>query len=111
MKDCSSTFKLGLCYTFGHDVPVNNDKAISLLQEAASEGSGEAIFELGTLKLHGKILPTNHKEAVKLLLKADGVFRGEGQLVLCYENGIELKRDSKTALQLLSKAFDGGDFM
>lgn len=48
-KDVQALAKLGLAYQLGLGVPIDFDKAIYYLNQAANQGSGESAHNLGTL--------------------------------------------------------------
>ncbi|MDR2463570.1 MAG: hypothetical protein LBD30_07305 [Verrucomicrobiales bacterium] len=76
--------QLAVCYTFGHGVPQDRDKAIDWLTKAANQGNANARFNLGICYEDGINVKQNHRQAIAWFTKVSNYVEAQYHLGLCH---------------------------
>lgn len=104
--DVRSQYNLGIMYYIGMDTEKDISQAIYWLDKVAQGGCEEADFCLGCIYYSQK----EYKKALNLFLKAakgEWVNGAAYMLGYMYENGIEVERDCRKAIEYFKKGAKG----
>lgn len=98
-------------YTEGKGVPQDIQRALSLLQEAASKGISRAKTRLGLIYQNGQGVEQDYAVAVKLLVEAADSNDDEAMsyLGLAYLAGQGVEKDNARGIALITKAAEFGN--
>lgn len=109
--DAGSQYGMGLLYSEGIVVPMDDNEALKWFGLAADQGYGEAQYRLGVMHANGWGVPMNEAEAMKWYgLAADsGVTAAQVSLGTMYQNGFSVEQDKVEALKWFSIAVKLGD--
>lgn len=104
-------YEVAKMYCFGVGVAQNENKAASLLLNAADGGLWKAACELGKCYEEGRGLPMNQQLAAEWYKQAanKGYAKAQYYLGLCYLKGIGVKANIDTCKSWWQKAIDQGD--
>ena len=86
------------------------DQARALLEQAVSEGDGDAAFRLGLLYRNGKGVPQDYEQTLKWYLKGATLGNGMAQTGLgyLYYKGLGVPQDNVQAYAWFDIAVEGG---
>jgi TPR repeat protein len=109
--DADSQYGMGLLYSEGIVVPMDDSQALKWFGLAAEQGHGEAQYKLGVMHANGWGVPMSEAEAMKWYqLAADnGVTAAQVSLGTMYQNGFSVAQDKIQALTWFSVAVKLGD--
>lgn len=101
---------LGVLYSAGYGIPLDDAEAVKWYQRASDAGDREAMFQLAMMRMAGRGGPVDKQAAVKLLASAAklGESKAAYNLALLYIAGDTLPHDVKRAAELLRQAADAG---
>jgi len=101
---------LGLLYLDGRGVERNDQAALKLFREAASQDYTQALISLGVLYATGRAVEKDEKEAVRLYLRAAerGDPQAQSNLGLMYYHGNGIDQSIETAVSWFLKAANQG---
>ncbi len=99
---------LGICYQEGIGTNINHDKMTEWYTKAADLGNSAAMISLAYCSYRGE---SNNRMAYDLALKAAELNNAEAMcfIGICYENGIGVEKNKKSAKEWYQKALDAGN--
>jgi len=109
--DAESQFGMGLLYSEGIVVPMDDALALKWFGLAADQGHGEAQYKLGVMHANGWGVPMSEVEAMKwyALAAERGVTAAQVSLGTMYQNGFSVQQDEVEALKWFTIAVKLGD--
>ena len=109
--DADSQYGMGLLYSEGMVVPMDDIQALKWFGLAADQGHGEAQYKLGVMHANGWGVPMNEAEAMKFyrLAAENGVTEAQVSLGTMYQNGFSIEQDKIEALKWFTVAMKLGD--
>jgi TPR repeat protein len=109
--DADSQFGMGLLYSEGIVVPMDDIQALSWFSRAAEQGHGEAQYKLGVMHANGWGVPMDEAEAMNWykLAAENGVTAAQVSLGTMYQNGFSVEQDKIAALKWFTIAVKLGD--
>ena len=109
--DANSQFGMGLLYSEGIVVPMDDIQALHWFGLAAEQGHGDSQYKLGVMHANGWGVPMDEAEAMKwYTLAADnGVTAAQVSLGTMYQNGFSVAQDKVEALKWFTVAVRLGD--
>ena len=109
--DADSQYGMGLLYSEGIVVPMDDIQALKWYGLAADQGHGEAQYKLGVMHANGWGVPMNEAEAMKFyrLAAENGVTEAQVSLGTMYQNGFSIEQDKIEALKWFTVAMKLGD--
>ena len=109
--DADSQYGMGLLYSEGIVVPMDDAQALKWFGLAAEEGHGEAQYKLGVMHANGWGVPMSEAEAMKWykLAAENGVVAAQVSLGTMYQNGFSVEQDKIEALKWFTVAVKLGD--
>ena len=109
--DAASQYGMGLLYSEGIVVPMDDLQALKWFGLAAEQGHGEAQYKLGVMHANGWGVPMDEAEAMKWyeLAAENGVTAAQVSLGTMYQNGFSVEQDKVEALKWFSIAVKLGD--
>jgi uncharacterized protein len=109
--DADSQYGMGLLYSEGIVVPMDDIEALKWFGLAAEQGHGEAQYKLGVIHANGWGVPMNEAEAMKWyeLAAENGVTAAQVSLGTMYQNGFSVEQDKIKALMWFTVAVRLGD--
>lgn len=109
--DADSQYGMGLLYSEGIVVPMDDIQALKWFGLAAGQGHGEAQYKLGVMHANGWGVPMSESEAMKWykLAAENGVTAAQVSLGTMYQNGFTVEQDKIEALKWFSVAVKLGD--
>jgi len=104
--DADSQFGMGLLYSEGIVVPMDDSLALKWFGLAADQGNGEAQYKLGVMHANGWGVPMSEAEAMKwyALAAENGVTEAQVSLGTMYQNGFSVEQNDIEALKWFSIA-------
>ncbi len=111
MGDTTALYKLGSLFAYGTLVPADGKRALAYYQKAADAGDVRASYAIGRGLVENLFGTGSVDQGVQLLVQtaARGVADAEVDLALRYMYGYGVKRAPKQALDLLNRAWEGGN--
>ena len=99
--DADSQYGMGLLYSEGIVVPMDDIQALKWFGLAADQGHGEAQYKLGVMHANGWGVPMDEAEAMKwyALAAENGVTAAQVSLGTMYQNGFSVEQDKIEALK------------
>ena len=109
--DADSQYGMGLLYSEGIVVPMDDLQALKWFGLAAEQDHGEAQYKLGIMHANGWGVPMDEAEAMKwyLLASDNGVTAAQVSLGTMYQNGFSVAKDEVQALKWFNIAVRLGD--
>lgn len=109
--DADSQYGMGLLYSEGIVVPMDDTQALKWFGLAAEQGHGEAQYKLGVMHANGWGVPMSETEAMNWYERAadNGVTAAQVSLGTMYQNGFSVEQDKIEALKWFSVAVKLGD--
>jgi len=109
--DTDSQYGMGLLYSEGIVVPMDDTQALKWFGLAADQGHGEAQYKLGVMHANGWGVPMDETEAMKWyeLAANNGVTPAQVSLGTMYQNGFSCKQSKVEALKWFTIAAKLGD--
>ena len=109
--DAKSQFGMGLLYSEGIVVPMDDIQALHWFGLAAEQGHGDAQYKLGVMHANGWGVPMDEAEAMNwYTLAADsGITAAQVSLGTMYQNGFSVAQDKVEALKWFTVAVRLGD--
>jgi len=109
--DTDSQYGMGLLYSEGIAVPMDDAQALKWFGLAAGPGHGEAQYKLGVMHANGWGVPMSEAEAMKWykLAAENGVMPAQVSLGTMYQNGFTVEQDKIEALKWFTVAVKLGD--
>jgi TPR repeat protein len=109
--DADSQYGMGLLYSEGIVVPMDDNEALKWFGLAAEQGHGDAQYKLGVMHANGWGVPMDETEAMKWykLAAENGVTAAQVSLGTMYQNGFSVEQDKVEALKWFSVAVKLGD--
>ena len=109
--DADSQYGMGLLYSEGIVVPMDDLEALKWFGLAADQSHGEAQYKLGVMHANGWGVPMSEVEAMKwyALASENGVTAAQVSLGTMYQNGFSVEQDKIEALKWFSVAVKLGD--
>jgi len=111
--DTDSQYGMGLLYSEGMVVPMDDIEALKWFALAANKGHGEAQYKLGVMHANGWGVPMSESEAMRWYKRAaeNGVTAAQVSLGTMYQNGFSVEQDKIEALKWFTIAvkLDDGD--
>lgn len=109
--DADSQYGMGLLYSEGMVVPMDDIQALKWFGLAADQGHGGAQYKLGVMHANGWGVPMNEDEAMKWykLAAENGVTAAQVSLGTMYQNGFSVEQDKIEALKWFTVAVKLGD--
>lgn len=109
--DADSQFGMGLLYSEGIVVPMDDNQALKWFGLAADQGHGEAQYKLGVMHANGWGVPMSEIEAMKWyeLAAENGITAAQVSLGTMYQNGFSVEQDEIEALKWFTIAVKLGD--
>lgn len=109
--DADSQYGMGLLYSEGIVVPMDDLQALKWFGLAADQGHGQAQYKLGVMHANGWGVPMDEAEAMKwyLLASDNGVTEAQVSVGTMYQNGFSVEQDKVEALKWFSVAMRLGD--
>lgn len=109
--DAHCQYGMGLLYSEGIVVPMDDIVALKWYGLAADQGHGNAQYKLGVMHANGWGVPMDEAEAMKwYLLAADnGVTEAQVSVGTMYQNGFSVEKNEIEALKWFSIAAKLGD--
>ena len=109
--DADSQYGLGLLYSEGIVVPMDDTQALKWFGLAAEQGQGQSQYKLGVMHANGWGVPMSETEAMKWykLAAENGVTPAQVSLGTMYQNGFSVEQDKIEALKWFSVAVKLGD--
>ena len=109
--DADSQYGMGLLYSEGIVVPMDDIQALKWFGLAAEQGHGEAQYKLGVMHANGWGVPMNEAEAMTWyeLASENGVTAAQVSLGTMYQNGFSVEQDKIKALMWFTVAVRLGD--
>ena len=109
--DADSQYGMGLLYSEGIVVPMDDIQALKWFGLAAEQGHGESQYKLGVMHANGWGVPMDENEAMRFYMLAaeNGVTAAQVSLGTMYQNGFSVAQDKVEALKWFSIAVKLGD--
>ncbi len=109
--DADSQYGMGLLYSEGIVVPMDDNEALKWFGLAAGQEHGDAQYKLGVMHANGWGVPMDEAEAMKwyMLAAGNGVTAAQVSLGTMYQNGFSVEQDKVEALKWFSVAVKLGD--
>ena len=109
--DADSQYGMGLLYSEGIVVPMDDLQALKWFGLAAEQGHGEAQYKLGVMHANGWGVPMSEVEAMKWyqLAAENGITAAQVSLGTMYQNGFSIEQDKIEALKWFTIAMKLGD--
>ncbi len=109
--DADSQYGMGLLYSEGIVVPMDDLQALKWFGLAAEQGHGDAQYKLGVMHANGWGVPMDEAEAMKwyTLAAENGVTAAQVSLGTMYQNGFSVEQDRIEALKWFTVAVKLGD--
>ena len=109
--DADCQYGMGLLYSEGIVVPMDDLQALNWFGLAADQGHGDAQYKLGVMHANGWGVPMDEAEAMKwyALAAENGVTAAQVSLGTMYQNGFSVEQDKVAALMWFSIAVKLGD--
>ena len=109
--DADCQYGMGLLYSEGIVVPMDDIQALTWFGLAAEQEHGEAQYKLGVMHANGWGVPMDEGEAMKWygLASENGVTAAQVSLGTMYQNGFSVEQDKVEALKWFSIAVKLGD--
>ena len=109
--DADSQYGMGLLYSEGIVVPMDDLQALKWFGLAAEQGHGDAQYKLGVMHANGGGVPMDEAEAMKwyTLAAEHGVTAAQVSLGTMYQNGFSVEQDRIEALKWFTVAVKLGD--
>jgi TPR repeat protein len=109
--DADSRYGMGLLYSEGIVVPLDDIVALKWYGLAAEQDHGEAQYKLGVMHANGWGVPMDEAESMKWyqLAAENGVTEAQVSLGTMYQNGFSVEKDEIEALKWFSVAVKLGD--
>ena len=109
--DADSQYGMGLLYSEGIVVPMDDIQALKWFGLAADQGHGQAQYKLGVMHANGWGVPMDEAEAMKYyaLAAENGVTAAQVSLGTMYQNGFSVEQDKIEALKWFTVAVKLGD--
>ena len=109
--DAGSQYGMGLLYSEGIVVPMDDIQALKWFGLAADQGHGEAQYKLGIMHANGWGVPMSETEAMKwyLLASENGVTAAQVSLGTMYQNGFSVEQNKVEALKWFTIAVKLGN--
>ena len=109
--DADSQYGMGLLYSEGIVVPMDDIQALKWFGLAADQGHGEAQYKLGVMHANGWGVPMSEVEAMQWyqLAAENGVTAAQVSLGTMYQNGFSVEQDKIEALKWFTIAVKLGD--
>ncbi|HSM29877.1 MAG TPA: tetratricopeptide repeat protein [Woeseiaceae bacterium] len=109
--DADSQYGMGLLYSEGIVVPMDDNEALKWFGLAAEQGHGEAQYKLGVMHANGWGVPMSEAEAMKWykLAAENGVTAAQVSLGTMYQNGFSVEQDKIEAFKWFAVAAKLGD--
>jgi len=109
--DTDSQYGMGLLYSEGIAVPMDDAQALKWFGLAAGQGHGDAQYKLGVMHANGWGVPMSEAEAMKWykLAAENGVMPAQVSLGTMYQNGFTVEQDKIEALKWFTVAVKLGD--
>ena len=109
--DADSQYGMGLLYSEGIVVPMDDIQALAWFGRAAEQGHGEAQYKLGVMHANGWGVPMSEVEAMKWyqLAAESGITAAQVSLGTMYQNGFSVEQDKIEALKWFTIAVQLGD--
>ena len=109
--DAESQYGMGLLYSEGIAVPMDDIQALKWFGLAADQGHGEAQYKLGVMHANGWGVPMDEAEAMNwyMLAAENGVTAAQVSLGTMYQNGFSVEQDKVVALKWFTIAVKLGD--
>ena len=109
--DADSQYGMGLLYSEGIVVPMDDLEALKWFGLAADQAHGDAQYKLGVMHANGWGVPMSEVEAMKwyALASENGVTAAQVSLGTMYQNGFSVEQDKIEALKWFSVAVKLGD--
>ena len=109
--DADSQYGMGLLYSEGIVVPMDDLQALHWFGLASEQGHGKAQYKLGVMHANGWGVPMSEAEAMKwyTLAANNGVTAAQVSLGTMYQNGFSVAQDEVEALKWFSIAVKLGD--
>lgn len=109
--DADSQYGMGLLYSEGIAVPMDDLQALKWFGLAAEQGHGEAQYKLGVMHANGWGVPMSEVEAMKWyqLAAENGITAAQVSLGTMYQNGFSIEQDKIEALKWFTIAMKLGD--
>lgn len=109
--DADSQYGMGLLYSEGIVVPMDDIQALHWFGLAADQGHGRAQYKLGVMHANGWGVPMSEVEAMKWyqLAAENGITAAQVSLGTMYQNGFSIEQDKIEALKWFTIAMKLGD--
>ena len=109
--DADSQYGMGLLYSEGIVVPMDDSQALKWFGLAAEQGQGQSQYKLGVMHANGWGVPMSETEAMKWykLAAENGVTPAQVSLGTMYQNGFSVEQDKIEALKWFTVAVKLGD--
>jgi hypothetical protein len=109
--DADSQYGMGLLYSEGIVVPMDDIQALKWFGLAADQGHGGAQYKLGVMHANGWGVPMSEVEAMKWyqLAAESGITAAQVSLGTMYQNGFSVEQDKIEALKWFTIAVQLGD--
>jgi TPR repeat protein len=109
--DADSQYGMGLLYSEGIVVPLDDLVALKWYGLAAEQDHGEAQYKLGVMHANGWGVPMDEAESMKWyqLAAENGVTEAQVSLGTLYQNGFSVEKNEVEALKWFSVAVKLGD--
>ena len=109
--DADSQYGMGLLYSEGIVVPMDDIQALKWFGLAADQGHGEAQYKLGVMHANGWGVPMDEMEAFNWykLAAENGVTAAQVSLGTMYQNGFSIEQNKIEALKWFTIAAKLGD--
>jgi TPR repeat protein len=109
--DADSQYGMGMLYSEGIVVPMDDNEALKWFGLAADQGHGDAQYKLGVMHANGWGVPMDESEAMTWyrLAAENGVTAAQVSLGTMYQNGFSVEQDKVEALKWFSVAVRLGD--
>ncbi|WP_010301763.1 Sel1-like repeat-containing protein kinase family protein [Candidatus Odyssella thessalonicensis] len=110
-SNSSVQYAIGVCYYYGHWVPLSHKRALKWLTRAAEQGNLDALSILGYICATGEGAAKDEDKAIRLYTKAaeQGNASAQSNLGLMYMNGQGVDKDDTKAAYWLAKAAKQGN--
>lgn len=110
--DPRGLFEVGESYAIGDYVNIDDKKAIEYWLQAAEKGNATALNRLGKAYYNGRGTPQDYakaKEWFEKSIEKDGNSNSCALLAVMYGEGQGVQKDTKKAIELLTKSSDNGE--
>ena len=109
--DANCQYGMGLLYSEGIVVPMDDIVALKWYGLAADQGHGDSQYKLGVMHANGWGVPMDEAEAMQwyLLAAENGVTEAQVSVGTMYQNGFSVEKNEIEALKWFSVAVKLGD--